>query len=285
MRTQWIGANEHTIQFADQAAPTVVNLKDGPRWTVRESKIDEADPPKVINIVVAGLFGVRNQFEVSEREKVMAVKVKIAQARQVPTSAQRLMFQCVPAARLPSCLHVWPSLSALRRHQRLEDHMSLADYGVADGDILNLIIKQHDPALHVAAPEPEPQPEPQPHEGVPPARGAPILFKGDVWTVGGQPKGQPLGLLFDEDGTGHIVVTGVSSGPSAARDQLGDGLSVVGMRLMEVDGRQCGEIVTEQPRTAAMSGVVSFRDVMRWIGASWKSDHQVTLLFEGLSLA
>ena len=116
--------------------------------------------------------------------------------------------------------------------------MSLADYGVADGDILNLIIKQHDPALHVAAPEPEPepQPEPQPHEGLPPARGAPILFKGDVWTVGGQfiaaeqfagarpgysfrlgdqglgyypdaaapqaaePKGQPLGLLFDEAG-------------------------------------------------------------------------------------
>ena len=57
--------------------------------------------------------------------------------------------------------------------------MSLADYGVADGDILNLIIKQHDPALHVAAPEPELQPEPQPHEGVPPARGAPILFKGE----------------------------------------------------------------------------------------------------------
>ena len=84
--------------------------------------------------------------------------------------------------------------------------MSLADYGVADGDILNLIIKQHDPALHVAAPEPEPQPEPQPqppHEGVPPpARGAPILFKGDVWTVGGQAKGQPLGLLFDE-GASH----------------------------------------------------------------------------------
>lgn len=103
MRAQWIGANEHTIQFAGQAQPTVVNLKDGPRWTVRESKIDEADPPKLINIVVAGLFGVRNEFEVSEREKVMVVKAKIAQARQVPTSAQRLMFQCVPAARL-SCL-------------------------------------------------------------------------------------------------------------------------------------------------------------------------------------
>ena len=82
---------------------------------------------------------------------------------------------------------------------------------------------------------------------------------------------------------GHIVVTGVSSGPSAARDQLGDGLSVVGRRLLEVNGRQCGEIV-KQPRTAAMSGAVSFRDVMRWIGASWKSEHQVTLLFEGLSL-
>ena len=78
------------------------------------------------------------------------------------------------------------------------------------------------------------------------------------------------------------MVTGVSSGPSAARDQLGDGLSVVGMRLMEVDGRQCGEIVTEQPRTAAMSGVVSFRDVMRWIGTCWKSEHQVALSFARL---